>query len=379
MDPAESQHLPPVPKSAVDPVPAVTALHEARDSSSHVVIPVLVIACDRAGVARTLDSLLKHNPDQSRFPVIVSQDCGHAPTASIIRSYNVQHITQPDLSDIKVDPAKKGVIRKNEVGYYKIARHYKWALSQVFLTMNHSAVIIVEDDLEVSSDFFEYFSSTLRLLEEDKSLFCVSAWNDNGKADNIDSSRPDLLYRTDFFPGLGWMLTRDAALPLLHKWPLGYWDDWVRQPTQMQDRACIRPEVGRTSTFGRMGVSHGQFFEQHLQYIKHSQSHVLFSQMDLSYLLKSNYDSAWDAVVAAASVVSAQDLKTRVVESRVVRVLYSTNKNFELVAKSLGIMSDFKDGVPRTAYRGVVTFMYSGVRVYLSPATQPWTGYRSSR
>ena len=34
-------------------------------------------------------------------------------------------------------------------------------------------------------------------------------WNDNGKKGLIDESRPDLLYRTDFFGGLGWMLTRE--------------------------------------------------------------------------------------------------------------------------------------------------------------------------
>jgi len=47
----------------------------------------------------------------------------------------------------------------------------------------------------------------------------VSAWNDNGKAGLVDESAPFLLYRTDFFPGLGWMLTRDLWLELAPKWP----------------------------------------------------------------------------------------------------------------------------------------------------------------
>ena len=29
-------------------------------------------------------------------------------------------------------------------------------------------------------------------------------------------------------------------------------------------RSCIRPEVSRTSTFGKVGVSNGQFFDMHL-------------------------------------------------------------------------------------------------------------------
>ena len=42
------------------------------------------------------------------------------------------------------------------------------------------------DDLEVAPDFFSYFSALRPLLQQDKSLWCVSAWNDNGKTENID-------------------------------------------------------------------------------------------------------------------------------------------------------------------------------------------------
>ena len=64
------------------------------------------------------------------------------------------------------------------------------------------------DDLDVSPDFFDYFRGTRWLLEKDPTLYCVSAWNDNGKPSLIDKNAHDLLYRSDFFPGLGWMLTR---------------------------------------------------------------------------------------------------------------------------------------------------------------------------
>lgn len=70
-------------------------------------------------------------------------------------------------------------------------------------------MIIVEDDLEFSPDFFEYFEATLPLLRSDPTLWCISAWNDNGKRGLIDETKPELLYRTDFFGGLGWMITRE--------------------------------------------------------------------------------------------------------------------------------------------------------------------------
>lgn len=110
------------------------------------VIPILVISCNRVTVRRCLDKLLQHRPSAELYPIIVSQDCGHAETAEVIRSYGKQviHLKQPDLSDIAVRPEH----RKFQ-GYYKISRHYHWALNQVFKTLSHSSVVIVEDDLEV--------------------------------------------------------------------------------------------------------------------------------------------------------------------------------------------------------------------------------------
>lgn len=112
-----------------------------------VVITILVIACDRLTVKRSLDRLIQYRPSSELYPIIVSQDCGHAETARVIGSYGdqVTHILQPDLSDIRVRPEH----RKFQ-GYYKIARHYRWALNQVFKTFSQSTVVIVEDDLEVS-------------------------------------------------------------------------------------------------------------------------------------------------------------------------------------------------------------------------------------
>ena len=114
------------------------------------VIPILVIACNRVTVRRCLDKLLQYRPSAELYPIIVSQDCGHAETAEVIRSYGdkVTHLKQPDLSDIAVQPQ-----HKKFQGYYKISRHYRWALNQVFKTLSHSSVVIVEDDLEVITSF----------------------------------------------------------------------------------------------------------------------------------------------------------------------------------------------------------------------------------
>lgn len=74
-------------------------------------------------------------------------------------------IEQPDLSDIAVQPKDKKF-----KGYYKIARHYGWALNTVF-DQGFEFVIIVEDDLNVAPDFFDYFMATHTLLRDDPTLW----------------------------------------------------------------------------------------------------------------------------------------------------------------------------------------------------------------
>ena len=235
---------------------------------------------------------LKHHCYHQTF-----QDCGHKDTQAVIESYGDQiiFIQQPGVCQISLSTNLELKLPKATIleltipftdlsepvippkekkfkGYFKIARHYGWALNKTFVdmgfdqvwflsriilesTISYFQVIVVEDDLEISPDFFEYFSATLPLLKQDKSLWwdaqssswhhhsihydfhlevsdcpewqymtlyflqnqvilsrCVSAWNDNGKAGLINETAPELLYRTDFFGGLGWMLTK--------------WDTW---------------------------------------------------------------------------------------------------------------------------------------------------------
>ena len=45
-------------------------------------------------------------------------------------------------------------------------------------------MIILEEDLDVSVDIFGYFSQLLPLMDQDESLYCVSAWNDQVECEN---------------------------------------------------------------------------------------------------------------------------------------------------------------------------------------------------
>lgn len=48
-------------------------------------------------------------------------------------------LQQPDQSEIEVPPKEKKFR-----GYFKIARHYGWALNHVFFQLGYNTVIIVE-------------------------------------------------------------------------------------------------------------------------------------------------------------------------------------------------------------------------------------------
>ena len=158
------------------------------------------------------------------------------------------------------------------------------------------------------------------------------------------------------------------------KWPIAFWDDWVREPDQRQGRSCIRPEISRTKTFGRVGVSNGQFFDKYLKYIKLNDVDVNWQHENLKYLDKENYDEEFVLNVLDLPELTMSDLKSLSTKAKKVKVTYTNAASFKILAKLLGIMDDFKAGVPRTAYRGIVSIFFKNVRVYLTPS-QPWLGY----
>jgi len=375
---------PPAQQQPPSPPPAVAAAAAAAGGGGEYtndgytpgdVTPILVIACNRVSVQRALNKLIQYRPSKEQFPIIVSQDCGHEPTASAILEYADRGVTlvkQPDLSTPKLERPQD----KQWVGYYKIARHFKFALGHIFSRAERfDSVIIVEDDLDVAPDFFQYFSATKKILKKDPTLWCVSAWNDNGIKEHVKD--PAKIFRSDFFGGLGWMMTRELwDNELKEKWTNRFWDDWIRQPAQRKGRTCLRPEIGRTRTFGKVGVSKGQFFDKYLKYIKLNDQPVQFNSMDLSGLMKENYDQPFLKEVYGAEQVTQLQLDNVKNTATIYRLEYHNNKQFARIAKALHIMEDLKDGVPRMGYLGVVTIVYNGCKLHVAPE-RPWAGYKS--
>eukprot|EP01041_Mallomonas_annulata_P010838 gene10838-22620_t len=258
--------------------------HSNSNSNLGMDTVLLIICANRPDyLKRTLDAIVKYHPRNS-VPILISED-GNNP-------------------------------RVSENGYFKLARHFKWALDHVFDTTTSpissslprtNRVIILEEDLEIAPDFFEMFAALAPMLDTDESLLAVSAWNDNGLSSLVkDASQ---LYRSDFFPGLGWMMTRKLWVQeLSSKWPRAYWDDWLREPAQRKNRQILRPEVCRTFHFGERGVSNSQYSE-YLNSIKLNTEFVKFTELDLKYLQKDNWDEEYVNHVKSLPITNRHQYK----------------------------------------------------------------------
>nr|XP_033772480.1 protein O-linked-mannose beta-1,2-N-acetylglucosaminyltransferase 1 isoform X3 [Geotrypetes seraphini] len=146
----------------------------------------------------------------------------------------------------------------------RVSQHYKASLTAIFnLHPDAKFAIVLEEDLDISIDFFSFLSQTLHLLEEDESLYCISAWNDQGYEHTAED--PSLLYRVETMPGLGWVLRKSLYKDELEaKWPtpekLWDWDIWMRSPEQRKGRECIIPDVSRSYHFGIVGLNMNGYF-----------------------------------------------------------------------------------------------------------------------
>jgi len=165
--------------------------------------PVAVIASDRPQyLYRCLRSLLSAaGVDPAN--VLVFVDGFYEEPLAVARLFGVRGVPRAPLG------------QRNA----RVSQHYRASLTAAFALFpeaNH--VIVLEEDLDVSPDFLHYLSAAAPVLDADKSLFCVSAWNDQGYETTSGDRRA--IYRVETMPGLGWLLKRSIfEEELKPRWP----------------------------------------------------------------------------------------------------------------------------------------------------------------
>ncbi|GJU59335.1 alpha-1,3-mannosyl-glycoprotein 2-beta-N-acetylglucosaminyltransferase [Tanacetum coccineum] len=282
------------------------------------VAAVVIMACNRADyLDRTIKSIFKyHGSVASKFPVFVSQDGSNSDVRTKALSYDqltyMQHL---DFEPVHTE--RPGEL----IAYFKIAH-----------------------DMEISPDFFDYFEAGADLLDKDKSIMAISSWNDNGQKQFVHD--PYTLYRSDFFPGLGWMLSKPTWDELSPKWPKAY-------PFILQEnhggRQFIRPEVCRTYNFGEhtyieaRGSSLGQFFDQYLKPIRLNDLPIDWKSMNLTYLIKDEFVKHFAGLVKSANPLYGTDLVLKLDNiNGDVRIQYRDQQHFEEIAGLFGIFEEWK-------------------------------------
>ncbi|XP_023077261.1 protein O-linked-mannose beta-1,2-N-acetylglucosaminyltransferase 1 isoform X2 [Piliocolobus tephrosceles] len=192
-------------------------------------------------------------PDNKVLKVPVAVIAGNRPNYlyRMLRSLLSAQGVSPQMITVFID------------GYYE---HYKASLTATFnLFPEAKFAVVLEEDLDIAVDFFSFLSQSIHLLEEDDSLYCISAWNDQGYEHTAED--PALLYRVETMPGLGWVLRRSLYKEELEpKWPtpekLWDWDMWMRMPEQRRGRECIIPDVSRSYHFGIVGLNMNGYFHE---------------------------------------------------------------------------------------------------------------------
>nr|XP_046247523.1 protein O-linked-mannose beta-1,2-N-acetylglucosaminyltransferase 1 [Scatophagus argus]XP_046247524.1 protein O-linked-mannose beta-1,2-N-acetylglucosaminyltransferase 1 [Scatophagus argus] len=189
----------------------------------------------------------------------------------------------------------------------RVSQHYKASLTATFnLHPEANFAIVLEEDLDISIDFFSFLSQTIHLLDEDDSLYCISAWNDQGYEHTAED--PALLYRVESMPGLGWVLKKSLYKDELEpKWPtpekLWDWDMWMRMPEQRKDRECVIPDVSRSYHFGIIGLNMNGYFHE-VYFKKHKFNTVPNVQLrSVDSLKKDSYEVEIQNLLKEAEVL----------------------------------------------------------------------------
>jgi hypothetical protein len=197
--------------------------------------PIVLLTCNRPSLLReTLDSLFKVHGVRKDH-ILVVQDGNMQEVASVVRDAGITLLQNLNGLRLRGGAGSDGASR--------IAQHYKFALSAAFdKFQDAAALIIVEDDLLFAPDFYEYLIGMAPVTDLDPTTFVISAWNDNGFKGKVQD--PHAIRRTEFFPGLGWILPRKLyKQELERKWPKEHWDHWLRSPETHQNRECVYPQV----------------------------------------------------------------------------------------------------------------------------------------
>ncbi|XP_042225466.1 protein O-linked-mannose beta-1,2-N-acetylglucosaminyltransferase 1-like [Homarus americanus] len=203
-------------------------------------VPVVVTAGNRHQyLYHTLTTLLT-TPGAQHNNILVALGDAPQPTTQLLRLLNITFT--------------KLVVHGKDNN--KLFRYYRSVFQYVARTFPDApAVIILDEDVQVSPDFFSYMSQTLWLLYHDPTLYCI-----NGYGGTKDLSHDETkILRGDNQVSWGYAISLDFVREALQLWPSPrpgrtfIYDYWLYSNIA-GTRECVFPDVSRSRHFG-IGVN----------------------------------------------------------------------------------------------------------------------------
>ncbi|XP_037781678.1 protein O-linked-mannose beta-1,2-N-acetylglucosaminyltransferase 1-like [Penaeus monodon] len=212
------------------PPPPPTLQHQSALAD----VPVVVTAGARHQyLYHTLNTLLTA-PGAQRNNVLVVLGDAPQPTTQLLRLINVNFTKVPVHGE----------------GNLKLFRYYRSVFQLVARTFPDApAVIFLDEDVEVSPDFFSFMSQTLWLLREDPTLYCINGY---GGSKELSYDEAQVL-RSDTQVSWGYAVSLDFVREALTYWQIkqegSMYDYWLYS-TVAKGRECAMPILSRTRHYG---------------------------------------------------------------------------------------------------------------------------------
>jgi hypothetical protein len=217
----------------------------------------LLVDTAHAGKAGSSSSRSSSSNDSTGSSTSSSKQAGTkaVTTAPAVPAPAVQAASKPTAADASSSPSGHTVAAGSSSSISVRLDHLRLMLHVFFECFKYPAVLLLEDDMKLAPDFFEFYAATQWLLASDNSLYCLSAWNSVGYKQQRVS--PRRIVRSDVSPGRGLMLSRQLGLQLLAAWPQGEAVDWqqhVRSSAVRAGRQCLLPEMPRMAPAGELAA-----------------------------------------------------------------------------------------------------------------------------
>nr|XP_045607667.1 uncharacterized protein LOC123764160 [Procambarus clarkii] len=279
-----------------DPLALIRHPHHARTVHWREDIPIIIIAGNRTRyLYRLLESVGQQADLRSRLVLVVTDG-----------------VVEGVLRLARVLALNVLIHRPEGTGATRVSRNLRFAFFNALrLFPRADKFIVVEDDLVLSPDFYSYMQQTGWVLDNDPTVYCVSAFNHLSYAHTAHD--PARLYRVQSFPSYGWMVNRDTLAYILPKWlPSNVthdWDYFLESSIMRRGRECLVPDVNRAYHGGGSGLHLTVSWSTERDYLARPFNHQPnITVMNLTGLLQEQYEAEMVTLAKTAVPLDVNDL-----------------------------------------------------------------------